>query len=75
VGASRQQKLTKLITFLGSLFKAFGALQAPLGSRLGPYKSVLDGLGTPKTISNCIFKVFANADFCDFEALNMVTKK
>ena len=51
-------------------FEALGALEVPLGSLLGPFKAVLDGLGTPKTIKNLMFFwVFANAGFCDFEAL------
>ena len=41
-----------------------------LGSLLGPPKAVLDGLRSSKNMKNCmVFKVFANAGFCDFEAL------
>ena len=33
---------------MDSFFKAFGALQVPLGSHLGPSEAVLDGLGHQK---------------------------
>ena len=33
-------------------FQAFGALQVHLGSLLGPFEAVLDGLGTSKTFKN-----------------------
>ena len=43
----------------------------PLGCLLGPSEAVLDGLGPPKTFNNRgFFKVFANAGFRDFEALD-----
>ena len=42
----------------------------PLGSFLGPPKAVLDGLRSSKSMKNWqVLKVFANAGFCDFEAL------
>ena len=43
----------------------------PLGSRLGLPKALLGCLWTPKTLKNSrFFKVFANAGFWVFEALN-----
>ena len=54
------------------LFLSFcSALQVSLGSLLGPSEAVLDGLATPNTFQNQLFFiVFANAGFCDFEALD-----
>ena len=48
-----------------------GALRLPLGSLLGPPKALLGSLWTPKTLKNCmVFKVFANATFWVFGALD-----
>ena len=47
------------------------ALWVPLWSLLGPPKALLEGFWTPKTLKNKLFfKVFANAAFRVFEALD-----
>ena len=49
----------------------FGALWVPLGSLLGPPEALLGSPWTPKSLKNkWFFKVFANATFWVFEALD-----
>ena len=47
-----------------------GALRLPIGSLLGPPKALLGGLWTLKTLKNKVCKVFANATFWVFGALD-----
>ena len=65
------QTVAKIGSIFGSTFlKPLERFRRLLGVFLGPPKAVLDGLGSSKTMKNCrFFKVFANACFCDFEAL------
>ena len=56
---------------MGHFFAGFGALWVPLGSLLGPLEALLGGLWTQKTLKNQqLFKVFENAAFWLFEALD-----